>query len=84
MTYVGTFVPIAVALVLVIFNKSLYRHSKTLFVVGLLGFEAIALVSMRISVNRDLFGILILFCIALIVTGFELDRRFGKSHSVDT
>jgi hypothetical protein len=75
MTYVGTIAPIAVALVLMSFNRTFYRPAKILFVVGLLGFEAITLVSMELSVNRFLFGILMLCCIALLVAGFEFDRR---------
>lgn len=54
----------------ILFNKYIYRPAKKWFIAGLLGMGIVGALS-TVPMSRYIVGLLVLFCIALMVVGAE-------------
>lgn len=59
-------------------NKYVYKPAKKWFIAGLVGMGIVGALSTNVPMSRYILGLLVLFCIALMVIGAETYRRHYK------
>ena len=72
------YIILLVSVIGVLFNESIYKPAKKWFVAGLLGMGIVGALSTKVPMGRYILGLLVLFCIALMVVGAETYRRHYK------